>query len=100
MYDTYGYCMQCGPSPDVSDSQGHGTHVSGIVAALRDVTNNVAGIAPKVKIMPLKVGQSCQCTALGWHAKCMLSGCELCSSSATLQACLACGVMLLLYMET
>ena len=40
---------------DPADDHGHGTHVSGIAAA---VTNNgvgIAGIAPKAKILPVKV---------------------------------------------
>ncbi|MBQ8249812.1 MAG: S8 family serine peptidase [Clostridia bacterium] len=38
---------------DVSDNQGHGTHVSGIIAAQMDNVG-VVGVAPKAKIVPLK----------------------------------------------
>ncbi len=38
---------------DVSDNQGHGTHVSGIIAAEMDNVGTV-GVAPKAKIVPLK----------------------------------------------
>ncbi|PNH06395.1 Intracellular serine protease, partial [Tetrabaena socialis] len=41
-------------SPEVTD-EGHGTHVAGIVAATRNSAVAVAGAAPKVKLMLLKV---------------------------------------------
>lgn len=38
------------------DSTGHGTHVAGIIGAKRDSgSDNVVGIAPGVKLLPLKV---------------------------------------------
>lgn len=38
---------------DVSDNNGHGTHVSGIIAAeMNDI--GIVGVAPKAKIVPLK----------------------------------------------
>ncbi len=40
-------------SSDVSDNIGHGTHVSGIIAAQMDELG-VVGVAPKSKIVPLK----------------------------------------------
>jgi uncharacterized protein YjdB len=39
------------------DDNGHGTHVSGIIAASNN-GKGVVGIAPKVKIMPMNVGNS------------------------------------------
>jgi thermitase len=33
---------------------GHGTHVSGTIAAIRDNNKGVAGVAPKAKILPLR----------------------------------------------
>lgn len=39
---------------DASDQVGHGTHVAGIIAALRD-GKGVSGISSKVKILPVKV---------------------------------------------
>ena len=36
------------------DDHGHGTHVGGIVGAVIDNATGVAGVAPKVKLMPLK----------------------------------------------
>lgn len=40
-------------SDDVSDNIGHGTHISGIIAAkMNDI--GVTGVAPKTKIVPLK----------------------------------------------
>lgn len=41
--------------PEDDDSQGHGTHVTGIIAAGFDNGLGVAGLAPDVKILPLKV---------------------------------------------
>jgi subtilisin family serine protease len=40
-------------TPD--DANGHGTHVSGTIAAQRNNTEGVAGIAPDAKIVPLRV---------------------------------------------
>ena len=39
------------------DTQGnfHGTHVSGTVAALKDNTIGVAGVAPEAKVVPIKI---------------------------------------------
>lgn len=44
-------------SNDVMDGHGHGTHVSGIIAA-KDNDKGIVGAAPNVKIMPLKVGSN------------------------------------------
>lgn len=38
-----------------NDDNGHGTHVSGIVAALSNNSTGISGLAPKCKIMPIKV---------------------------------------------
>ncbi|WP_042354185.1 S8 family peptidase [Bacillus rubiinfantis] len=40
---------------DAYDDEGHGTHVSGIIAASSDNGYSIAGIHPKAKIMPVKV---------------------------------------------
>jgi serine protease len=40
---------------DVTDRQGHGTHVTGTIAAAADNGAGVAGIAPGVSVMPVKV---------------------------------------------
>lgn len=42
-------------SADIEDLHGHGTHVSGIAAALMDNAKGIAGTAPDASIMPLKV---------------------------------------------
>ncbi len=42
-------------SNNVSDQHGHGTHVAGIIAAERGNNRGGSGIAPKTKIMVLKV---------------------------------------------
>ncbi len=39
---------------DPSDDQGHGTHVAGIIAAAMDNGLGSTGIAPRVRIMPIK----------------------------------------------
>lgn len=40
-------------SPD--DDYGHGTHVSGIIAAIANNSVGIAGVAPACKVMPLRV---------------------------------------------
>lgn len=40
---------------DPSDDQGHGTHVAGIIAAAMDNGLGLTGVAPEVRIMPVKV---------------------------------------------
>ena len=37
------------------DNEGHGTHVSGIVAAIADNAVGVAGVAPAARILPIRV---------------------------------------------
>src|SRR5262249_16044595 len=41
-------------TPNPKDEHGHGTHVAGIIGAVGDSSNGVAGVAPKVSIMPVK----------------------------------------------
>ncbi len=43
------------PSLPPRDDNGHGTHVAGIVAAAASNGKGVAGVAPRAKIMPIKV---------------------------------------------
>ena len=40
---------------DPSDEEGHGTHVSGIVAAIKDNNTGVAGVAPSSKLLEARV---------------------------------------------
>ncbi len=40
---------------DARDETGHGTHVAGIIAAVANNQLGVAGVAPKAKIMPVRV---------------------------------------------
>ena len=47
-----------GRDNDPMDVQGHGTHVSGIVAAVSNNEEGISGVAPKAKIMPLRAGYS------------------------------------------
>lgn len=51
--DTYGWAFSNG-SNDTIDRNGHGTHVSGTIAAQDNNALGVVGIAPDAKIMPLK----------------------------------------------
>jgi subtilisin family serine protease len=44
-----------GKDDDPRDGNGHGTHVAGIIAAALNNGEGIAGIAPKAKIMPLRV---------------------------------------------
>jgi thermitase len=46
---------------DAFDDNGHGTHVSGIVAATMDNAIGVTGVAPECRILPVKV-----LSAAGW----------------------------------
>jgi thermitase len=39
---------------DIRDTDGHGTHVSGTIAAVANNATGITGIAPGVRIMPLK----------------------------------------------
>lgn len=41
--------------PDPMDDHGHGTHVAGIIAASIDNGYAVAGVAPRVRIVPMRV---------------------------------------------
>ncbi len=50
------------PSPHVDDDQGHGTFVAGIIAAEADNQIGMAGVAPGVTVMPVKV---LDCTGAG-----------------------------------
>lgn len=43
------------PGAKVSDDCGHGTHVTGLIAALANNNIGIAGVAPKVRIDPRKV---------------------------------------------
>jgi len=44
-----------GPDGVGNDSDEHGTHVSGIVAAATGNSTGIAGVAPNAKVMPIKV---------------------------------------------
>ena len=52
--DIHGASMFDG-SANVLDDNGHGTHVAGIVAALRDNGIGGSGLAPEAKVLPVKV---------------------------------------------
>ena len=42
-------------SEGAGDNHGHGTHVAGICAAVKDNGKGIAGVAPNAKILPVKV---------------------------------------------
>lgn len=43
------------PGTSPKDTNGHGTHVSGIIAAVHNNRRGIAGFAPKAKILPVRV---------------------------------------------
>lgn len=43
------------PGTAANDTNGHGTHVAGVIAAKHDNKQGVAGLAPKAKILPVRV---------------------------------------------
>ncbi|KYG63201.1 hypothetical protein AZI86_15980 [Bdellovibrio bacteriovorus] len=61
--DGNGYAGDCmgwnvsgnGDENRVNDDIGHGTHVSGIIAAIENNGVGISGVAPKVKILPIKL---------------------------------------------
>ncbi|GHT18381.1 hypothetical protein FACS1894189_6210 [Planctomycetales bacterium] len=53
--DVHGWNMNSKNS-DISDTFGHGTSVAGIIGAVGNNNTGVIGIAPNVKILPIKVG--------------------------------------------
>jgi subtilisin family serine protease len=52
--DVYGYDFGDNDA-DPQDTNGHGTHVAGTIAAQRNNGIGIVGVAPNVKVMPLKV---------------------------------------------
>ena len=57
--------------PEAADDNGHGTHVTGTIAAQTNNGKGIAGIAPSVKIMPIKALRRERQRLLqrlpGWH---------------------------------
>lgn len=54
-FDNSGVCIDPKlPDADPLDDHGHGTHVSGTIAAVGNNKLGVIGVAPRAKIMPLK----------------------------------------------
>lgn len=50
-----GFCIQSKtPDNDPMDENGHGTHVAGTIAAIRNNNIGVVGVAPSAKIMPVR----------------------------------------------
>ena len=43
------------PGTSANDENGHGTHVAGIIAALYNNSRGVAGMAPRAKVLPVRV---------------------------------------------
>ncbi|MCO6429227.1 MAG: S8 family serine peptidase [Deltaproteobacteria bacterium] len=51
--DVHGVDVMSGGPP--LDGNGHGTHVAGIIAAVRNNSIGIAGVAPRVKVLPVKI---------------------------------------------
>ena len=43
------------PGTSANDENGHGTHVAGIIAALYNNSRGIAGMAPRAKVLPIRV---------------------------------------------
>ena len=61
-YDFFGHPDEWQPDPDVSDSDGHGTFVSGIISAAFD-DRGMAGLAPGAQLLAVRVCGGGGCTA-------------------------------------
>lgn len=53
-----------GPGEDCPGNPGHGTHVAGIAAAVANNSQGIAGVAPKARIMPVRVLNKYGCGSL------------------------------------
>ncbi|HET9958184.1 MAG TPA: S8 family peptidase, partial [Polyangiaceae bacterium] len=53
-----------GNNANLADSTGHGTHVAGLIGAVKNNSIGVAGVASGVKIMPLAVGEFAPASAV------------------------------------
>lgn len=56
------------PDNDPFDENGHGTHVSGTIAARADNGRGVPGVAPRATILPVRGLTDAGCGALSWLA--------------------------------
>ena len=43
------------PGTSANDENGHGTHIAGIIAALYNNSRGIAGMAPRAKVLPVRV---------------------------------------------
>ena len=43
------------PNPTINDTDGHGTHIAGTIAAIGNNGIGIIGVAPRAKILPIKV---------------------------------------------
>lgn len=52
----YGYDFVGGDKNPLTDGDSHGTHVSGTIAAVKNNSKGIIGVAPRAKIMAIKAG--------------------------------------------
>ena len=60
-------------NPNINDTDGHGTHIAGTIAAIGNNGIGIIGVAPKAKILPIKVFNTVDGTESGNIANALYS---------------------------